>query len=178
MWSAYYWKLQLLCTRWVTSWKDKRWSVTMNHCYWNVVKPLVPGHYFCHCNRWFIFYFLKILTAAKQALNTIRLVCTHGNFRGSEMCFEIKLLLLLQHRTPFPNCNALRLLSSQVTARQPGWTSAAFPQREEPKLKGHLHQRNNSLTSHSSLICFSSKDWLTVTFVERSLFLIIIFWLV
>lgn len=39
---------------------------------------------FCHFNQWFIFHFLKLLTG-HQALNTIGLVCTHGNFRGRKI---------------------------------------------------------------------------------------------
>lgn len=128
------------------------------------------GYSFWHCNSWFIFDFSKILTAAQQALNTIRLVCTHGNFRGSEIRFEIKVLLLLQHRTPFPNCNVLRLVSSQVTARQPGWTSAAIPSEGRAKAHGAFASGSNCLTSQSSLICCSSVDWVTFTFVKGSLF--------
>lgn len=56
-------------------------------------------------------HILKLFLPVQSALNTIQLVCVHGNLRGSEIRFEIMPLLLLQYLTSFPNYNTLNSVS-------------------------------------------------------------------
>lgn len=133
--------------------------------------------FFCHRNKWFIFYFLKL--PGQQAFNTIRLVCTHGNFRGSEIRVEIKLLLLLQHLTFFPKCNTLKLVLSQVTDRQTAPFNfclplLCFPLEGSSEVQGAFTSRSNSLTSLSLLVCVSPIDGVAVA--ERKSSSTYLFW--